>query len=147
MSGSETGLALRAAVDFIYKNVLLPAIEGLLLALNPVAGRLIIGARKKSDESLLEERLEELADTMQKSSALVTEVEAALRARQAAVEKLKTEAETARQIKDMTEQQRTAVATILRSEVARGGTKNLIQGVVVNAIFFGAGIVVTLWLG
>jgi hypothetical protein len=121
---------------------------GALYVLNPIVGKSVIETvrKRKPDESLLEERLEELSETMKKSADLVTEVEAALQARQAAVEKLRADAETAQQIKDMTEDQRKAVANVLRAEVAREGKKTLWQGAAVNGFFFLAGVGVALWI-
>jgi hypothetical protein len=136
-------------VGTVLYQALEPLVEVLIYLLNPVMGRVLTDARKrkKRSDSLLEDRLAELADAMRKSSELVTEVEAALQAREAAVERLRAEAETAQQIKDMTEEQQQAVANVLRAEVVRGGRKALWQGAGVNAFFFLAGVVVTLWVG
>ncbi|OWV04722.1 hypothetical protein B5D80_19720 [Micromonospora wenchangensis] len=118
--------------------------------LNPLAGRLIFDdisrLLKKPSDSGLEERLKELGASMQQSSQLIAEIEGGLKIREAAVEKLKQEAQTARNIKDMTDQQRAAVAAVLRTEVAREGRKTLWQGAAVNAFFFVAGVLVTLWI-
>lgn len=118
----------------------------LIYVLNPLALDLDVKRRKPSADSLLESRLEELAQAMQRSSLLVVEVEAALTARRTAVEKLRLEAETAQQLQNLTLEQREAVATVLRAEVTREGKKVLWQGALVNAVFFGLGILVSMLL-
>ncbi|GAA3937277.1 hypothetical protein Aau02nite_78880 [Amorphoplanes auranticolor] len=132
-----------------FSIALSPFAEVVLYVLNPVVGRLVVDARKKNkrNDSLLEDRLQELAGSMKKSSELVAEVEAALDARRAAVDQLRLEAETAQQIKDMSDEQRIAVANVLRAEVAREGKKTLWQGATVNGFFFALGVVVTVVVG
>ena len=123
------------------------AAQALVYALNPAAADAIFRTRPHVSDEALEARLDDLAVTMRRSSELVTEVEAALRARQAAAEKLRVEVETAQRIKNLTQEERDAVAVLLRSEVAREGRKNLWQGVLVNAVFFCLGILATLLIG
>jgi hypothetical protein len=146
---SQLAQALAAILEPMSQG-LFKAVDGVAQALayllNPAAARNMFQARPKVTDEALETRLDELAHSMQVSSALVVEVEAALRARQAAAERLRGEAETAQRIMDLTQAERDAVAAVLRAEVAREGKKTLWQGAAVNGVFFLLGIVATVVL-
>lgn len=120
-----------------------------VVSLNPVLAD-VIGYRTKNekrDRAELEEKLDELTLTMQRSADLVAEVEAELSVRRAAVEQLKTDAEAARNVAQLSEEQRQAVALILRGAVAKEGRKTFWLGALVNLLFFVAGVGVTLLVG
>ncbi|MDX8144694.1 hypothetical protein SK854_21435 [Lentzea sp. BCCO 10_0061] len=121
---------------------------GIATLLNPALAEAIWRPeRTQGTEAALEVRLEELSNTMARSAELVAEVEAALEVRQAAVAKLKSEAETAQRVAELSEEHRNAVATLLRGTVAKEGKKTFWLGALVNLFFFVAGVVVTLLVG
>ncbi len=122
--------------------------DSLSRLLNPALAKVLRRPKQDRDvEAELDHRLQELAEAMSRSSELVTEVEAALKVRQVAVAQLKSDAESAQRVAELSEDQRKAVATLLRGTVAKEGRKTFWLGALVNLIFFAAGVVVTLLVG
>lgn len=122
-------------------------IQTLAYAFNPAVAHVVTRRSSDRDTSTLERRLEELAESMRRSSQLVEEVEAALTVRRAAVEQLQADAAVAQEIASLNQEQRDAVELLLRGTVAREGRKTFWLGALVNLIFFAAGAAVTLLIG
>ncbi|HJP73510.1 MAG TPA: hypothetical protein VJ914_04535 [Pseudonocardiaceae bacterium] len=129
--------------------VLSAFVDGFLRALFPGFFELARFRRKlkPSADELLESRLSSLAQLMQQSSSLISEVEAALILRQTAVEKLKLEAETAQRLAELSKDQSEAVARLVQAGAEKETKKSIWYGIVGNAVFFGLGILVSLWIG
>jgi hypothetical protein len=102
----------------------------------------------------LEDRLRDLGDLMRSSSRVLEEVQAEIQARITLAENAKRDADEAEQLAQLNDAQRAALARLVRAEVSgeisRGGRRSFWLGVVVNFVFFAAGVgvtvVLTTWL-
>ncbi|MFF4198712.1 hypothetical protein [Nonomuraea sp. NPDC001831] len=103
----------------------------------------------------IEERADELADLLKRSTALLAELSAEMEARTATVRELQAEARHAESIASMHKDAQAAVEKMLDARLAarleESGRKSFKQGMWLNivsgAFFFIAGVVVTLLLG
>lgn len=115
----------------------------LALVLRVATDRLERSARQRR-LGTLEERLQRAGGQMAEARELVDGVEAELTARQAALARLVEQADEWQRLASLRQQEAAAVATLVRSEVSRGGRRSLWQGAVVNALFFAAGFAMQL---
>ncbi|MEV3986137.1 hypothetical protein [Nonomuraea sp. NPDC049758] len=105
--------------------------------------------------STVEERADELADLLKRSTTLLAELSAEMEARTATVRELQAEAEHAESIASIHKEAQAAVEKMLDARLAarleESGRKSFKQGMWLNivsgAFFFIAGVVVTLLLG
>ncbi|MEU1728349.1 hypothetical protein [Nonomuraea sp. NPDC005692] len=103
----------------------------------------------------IEERADELADLLKRSTALLAELSAEMEARTATVRELQAEAQHAESIASMHKEAQAAVEKMLDARLAarleESGRKSFKQGMWLNivsgAFFFIAGVVVTVLLG
>ncbi|HEX6472198.1 MAG TPA: hypothetical protein VF069_24105 [Streptosporangiaceae bacterium] len=102
------------------------------------------GRDGKTAEVTLEDRLKELGDSARQSARLLAEVEAEIDARAARAARLKRDAEDAEHILALTEQERHAVARLVRAEVGAEGRRNFRQGLWINLLFFVAGVLASI---
>jgi uncharacterized protein YicC (UPF0701 family) len=92
----------------------------------------------------LEERLSELGDNLRDSARLLTEVEAEIEARAARAERLKREADDAERLAALAASERDAVARLVRAEIGAEGRRSLRRGLLINLLFFVAGILASI---
>ncbi len=90
-------------------------------------------------EETLESRLDELTATMRQSAKLIAQVEQELQARAATAERLKGEAATAESLMKLAENEREAVARLVRAEISAESRKSFRSGLRLNFLFFVAG--------
>jgi hypothetical protein len=110
----------------------------LVVVLRVVTSRLERDARRRR-LGTLEERLERAGSEMRRARELVDGVEAELTARQAAIDRLRTQAADWERLASFRQTEAAAVASLVRQEVSRGGRRGLWQGAAVNGVFFIAG--------
>lgn len=100
--------------------------------------------RKVRDEGSLESKLARLSASIGDSVALMQQVSAELTARKETVEQLKVEADHAQRIVALTQEQKEAVAKLVRAEVASEGKRSTKMSVWVGLLYALAGALITL---
>jgi hypothetical protein len=113
-----------------------------------------LGLRRDARQRTLEERVAAIADRFRQSSAELELIQAEIAARLTLAKKAKKDAEQAVQLASLNEEQRAAVARLLRAEVAaevvaegkRSGRRAFWVGFLTNFAFFALGVVATLIL-
>jgi len=112
--------------------------------------RLLGKSRAEPSPTKLEDRLADLGDAMRSAALLLEEVQAEIQARVALADKAKRDADEANQVAQLNEAQRTAVARLVRaelaSEVSQGTMRSFWLGFATNLLFFIAGAALTWWL-
>lgn len=99
--------------------------------------------RKVPSEGSLESKLERLSTSMGEAVALMEQVSAELAARKETVERLNAEADHAQSIISLTQEQKEAVAKVVRTEVVTEGKRSSRMSFWVGLLYFAAGALIT----
>jgi hypothetical protein len=91
-------------------------------------------------------RVKRLTDSLAESTKVIAEIEKEVKARSDLVERLEADEKRHRELLALSRAEVEAVAQTLRTEVSREGRRSMLVGLLINAVFFGLGIVVTLLL-
>lgn len=94
-----------------------------------------------------EDRVQRLVAALSESTTVISEIEREVRARGELAKRLQADVERHQELLALNREEVEAVAQTLREEVRREGRRGFWVGVLVNAIFFGLGVGVTLLLG
>jgi hypothetical protein len=113
---------------------------------------LVLDALKMLEEPILRPRdpavdqVKRLVKALAESTRVIAEIEREVQARSNLAKRLQADVKRHRELLELNRSEVEAVAQTLRVEVQREGRRGFWASVVVNAIFFGLGIVVTLLL-
>lgn len=91
-------------------------------------------------------RVEKLTGALSEATALIAEIEKEVKARKALADQLGQDVERGRNLLKLNREEVEAVAQTFRAEVRREGRRSLLMSIVINAVFFGLGVLVTLIL-
>jgi hypothetical protein len=94
-----------------------------------------------------EDRVPKLIAALTEATKVIGEIERDVKSRSELVARLQDDAERTRQLLALNREEVEAVAQTLRVEVEREGRRGLLMNVVLNAVFFGLGVGVTLLVG
>ena len=106
--------------------------------------RALFGLKQPPDEMALEGKIMKLAELLEGSAALMSEVSGELAIRQQMVDELKAEAARAEEIVTVTSAQQQALVGFVRAEVAREGRKGTRTSLWIGLLYAVAGALLTL---
>jgi hypothetical protein len=95
----------------------------------------------------IEDRVPKLIAALSEATNVIGEIERDVKSRSELVARLQEDAERTRQLLALNREEVEAVAQTLRVEVEREGRRGLLMNVLLNAVFFGLGVGVTLLVG
>lgn len=110
------------------------------LALGSAASTVLQLLVERAEQGTIEERVENLSASLKSTAQIITQIEQEVTSRQELVEKLKRDAQTARQLAKLNREEAEAVAQAIRGEIERSDERrfwwNVAQGL--GLVLFGA---------
>jgi hypothetical protein len=139
LSVALTPVATAADVTAAVVALVASLVAGLLGALGSRAARQASEARHDGSAETLEKRLDRVVKLTRESSQLLEVTEVEIQARAENARQLKEQADAAQAVIQLTAEQREAVASVVRAEVTQESARSFRKSLVVNALFFIAG--------